>query len=403
MDVITAMVARQVAAVLRVLVRAGAASLRALLRLCALLTAMAQAWLNRVEAKKAELALAEARRAHAADRWRAAFEAAPLGMAKVGADGRLEAVNSAFSALLGEPERAVTGRRLSAFVYPDDLDVLEAGAGKAEVRMVCSGGRLRWCELASSAVAPAPGEPGYTLVNVVDITHHKRSQAALRDLATRDPLSGLANRRWFEVQLAQHVRMCSDQGPRGALLVMDLDNFKAVNDTLGHQAGDRLVIEVAVTLRRHLRDQDVIARLGGDEFAVVLREGDRRAAEAVARKLVLAVRDEVVVRGAGAPEVTVSVGVAPFDMLALVPGDDVGAAGRAMVRAADTALYSVKASGRNGYSVAGSPDGPHHARRRVADLTAQGEGPARSSMTAPSAGRGSEQAAVARRAHSRSS
>ncbi|HET9061284.1 MAG TPA: diguanylate cyclase [Acidimicrobiales bacterium] len=373
MDVITAMVARRAVAALNLSVRAAAAALRAFLRTLALLTALAQAWLNRAEAKKAELSLSEARRLHAADRWRAAFEAAPLGMAKVGPDGRLEAVNSAFSALLGEPERAVTGRRLNAFVYPDDLEVLEAATGKAEVRMVCAGGRLRWCELASSVVQASPGEPGYTLVNVVDITHHKRSQAALRDLATRDPLSGLANRRWFEVQLAQHVRLCSEQGPRGALLVLDLDNFKAVNDTLGHQAGDRLVIEVAVTLRRHLRDKDVIARLGGDEFAVVLRDGDRRAAEAVARKLVLAVRDEVLVAAAGALEVTVSVGVAPFDMLALVPSHDVVAAGRGMVRAADTALYSVKASGRNGYSVAGSPEGPHHARRRVADLTAASE------------------------------
>jgi len=219
--------------------------------------------------------------------------------------------------------------------------------------------------MVSSVLRDAQGRAENVLVNVVDITRHKRSQAALRDLATRDPLSGLANRRWFELQLAHHLRTCADEGPRGALLVMDLDNFKAVNDTLGHQAGDRLVIEVAVTLRRHLRDRDLVARLGGDEFAIVLHDGDAWAAEAVARKLVLAVRDEVWtdLRDGG---VTMSVGVAPFE---LVPGS--GA--REALKAADAAMYAVKRSGRHGYAVVGAADGPHHARRRrpVPDLSAR--------------------------------
>ncbi len=319
--------------------------------------------------------------------------AAPLGMAKVSLDGRLEELNPAFCALLGEPERALLGRRLSALVYPDDLDALQAlersgaprtsGAAKGEVRLVCAGGRLRWCELAASVLRDAQGQAEKVLVNVVDITRHKRSQAALRDLATRDPLSGLANRRWFELQLAHHLRTCAEEGPRGALLVMDLDNFKAVNDTLGHQAGDRLVIEVAVTLRRHLRDRDLVARLGGDEFAVVLQDGDARAAEAVARKLVLAVRDEVTTDGGGGPGggVTVSVGVAPFQRLSGPGPQGAGAretgaretGAREAIKAADAAMYAVKRSGRNGYAVVGSAEGPRHARPRRgrADLSAR--------------------------------
>jgi diguanylate cyclase (GGDEF)-like protein len=206
----------------------------------------------------------------------------------------------------------------------------------------------------------ADGRPQHVLVYVVDITRHKRSQAALRDLATRDPLSGLANRRWFELQLASHLRTCATEGPRGALVVMDLDNFKRVNDTLGHQAGDRLVIEVAVTLRKHLRDRDLVARLGGDEFAVVLHDGDYWAAESVARKLVLAVRDEV---NNGESGVTVSMGVTPFDLVSVANTRDA-------LRSADAAMYTVKRSGRNGYAVAGASDGPHHARSR-ADLAAR--------------------------------
>jgi diguanylate cyclase (GGDEF)-like protein/PAS domain S-box-containing protein len=335
------------------------------------LSGLLEHWSQRLEVLRAASRLASARRARAADRWRAAFEAAPLGMAKVSLDGRLEAVNPAFCALLGEPERALLGRRFSALVYPDDLEVLEPtgtqgakGQVKGEVRLVCAGGRLCWCELASSVLRDARGRAENVLVNVVDITRHKRSQAALRDLATRDPLSGLANRRWFELQLAGHTRACAEEGPRGALLVMDLDNFKVVNDTLGHQAGDRLVIEVALTLRRNLRDRDLVARLGGDEFAIVLSDGDARAAEAVARKLVLAVRDEVTTDQTDGG-VTMSVGVAAFELLPTLRA-------REALRQADAAMYTVKRSGRNGYAVVGAA-GPHHARPRrpVADLSAR--------------------------------
>lgn len=274
-------------------------------------------------------------------------------------DGRVQAVNPALTQLLGEPSSVLVGRRLSSLVHPDDLAELAGpgdpgsapGVARAAVRLLCSGGRLRWCQVDSALVKDARGRPGHVVVCVVDITRHKQSQAALRDLATRDPLSGLANRRWFELQLARHLRLCSDDGPRGALLLLDLDNFKAVNDTLGHQAGDRLVMGTAATLRRHLRDGDVVARLGGDEFAVVLRHGSPEDAETVARKLVAAVREEVCAGGPASgpqasPPVTVSVGVAPF---AYYPGEGAGQ----VLEAADSALYSVKRAGRNGYALAG--------------------------------------------------
>jgi diguanylate cyclase (GGDEF)-like protein/PAS domain S-box-containing protein len=312
------------------------------------------------------------------------FEVAPLAMAKVSTDGRLESVNTALCSLLGEPERVLVGRRLSALVYPDDRSVL-AGAGhpgrsgrgpaRAEVRLVCAGGRLRWCELTSHLVRDLNGSPEYVLTSVVDITRHKRSEAALRDLATRDPLTGMANRRWFELDLAQHLRSCATGGSRGALLVVDIDRFKHVNDTLGHQVGDRLVIEVATTMRRHLRDQDLVARLGGDEFAVVLHEGDAGAAEAVARKLVRAVRDEVktagdeVGRAPSAPRtsappavVTVSVGVAALEhfVVAGMPCPS----GPELLRLADDAMYMVKRAGRDGYALAGNGTPQVHSRGR---------------------------------------
>lgn len=370
---------------------AAAALLRTWLAVTTFFARLLQAWGQKVESRRATVSLAAARNARESDRWRTAFEAAPLGMAKVSLEGRLEAVNSAWRTLLGQPERALLGRRLSAFVYPDDLAALGGpgnpggpakGVAKAEVRLVCADGHLRWCELASSMVRDANSRAEYVLVSAVDITRHKQSQAALRDLATRDPLSGLANRRWFELQLAQHLRVCVEDAPRGALLAIDLDHFKEVNDTLGHEAGDRLLVEVALSLRQHLRDQDVVARLGGDEFAVILREGDRWAAEAVARKLVLAVRDEVAAaaddaaaadEGGAGPRmgVTISVGVAAFELLGTTADLAGGTVARDALKVADTAMYSVKRSGRNGYAVAGTGEGPHHARRRadVPDLS----------------------------------
>ena len=231
-----------VVAVLRVALMATAALSRALESLSA-----------RPRPRRVAGALLAARDAQAKDRWRSAFEAAPLGMAKVNPEGRLEEVNPALCTLLGEARADLVGRRLSALVYPGDLAVLGAqgnpakarGVARAEVRLLCPGGRLRWCELSSALVHGPGGRPDHVLVHVVDITRHKASQATLRDLATRDPLSGLANRRWFELQLGLHVQACADGAAKGALIVIDLDDFKSVNDSLGHPAGDRLLSEVA--------------------------------------------------------------------------------------------------------------------------------------------------------------
>jgi len=161
--------------------------------------------------------LLAAQTAKLSNRWRAAFEAAPsrwprsAGGPSGGSEPRLLCPPR-------EPERAVVGRRLSALVYPDDLSEL-AGPGDRE--------RPRWpksrCALCAPVAACAvrtgllAGARRRRATStragvVVDITRHKRSQAALRDLATRDPLSGLANRRWFELQLARHLRTCATDG-----------------------------------------------------------------------------------------------------------------------------------------------------------------------------------------------
>ncbi|HEX6781524.1 MAG TPA: diguanylate cyclase [Solirubrobacterales bacterium] len=156
--------------------------------------------------------------------------------------------------------------------------------------------------------------------------------------ARQDSLTGLGNRRRFEEDLAAAMARGRRDGSRGALLVLDLDHFKQVNDSQGHPAGDRLIEEIAGVLRRRTRESDSLARLGGDEFAVILprcsREEARLAAEAIADE----VRNHSSETGAG--PVTVSIGVTMF-------GDDPRTSVATVVSEADAAMYGAKDDGRD--------------------------------------------------------
>ena len=173
-----------------------------------------------------------------------------------------------------------------------------------------------------------------------------RAEKALRDaeqrarqLAERDPLTGIWNRRWFEVELRSVLGHLADDAG-GALLVVDVDHFKLINDTAGHQAGDRVLIAVARALVDAVPDPGSVSRIGGDEFAVVVPRGDRASIERMAAAVVGAVRDASV--HAGTALVTASVGVALF---ADLPADD--RTGQTVLVRADEALYAAKRAGRD--------------------------------------------------------
>jgi diguanylate cyclase (GGDEF)-like protein len=162
----------------------------------------------------------------------------------------------------------------------------------------------------------------------------------LRHLADTDPLTGLRNRRSFDSELERQVAQVARYGPGGALLVLDLDHLKQVNDTQGHRAGDEIITSVTDVLRRRLRDTDIISRLGGDEFGVILPRATQAEAGQVADALVEAVRGHVPVSpGKHARRMTVSVGVAMFD----TPG----LSGKDMLLRADRAMYHAKQAGRD--------------------------------------------------------
>jgi diguanylate cyclase (GGDEF)-like protein/PAS domain S-box-containing protein len=306
----------------------------------------------------------EAGRREAERRFRAAFEHAPIGVCVLdfhGDDpGQWVTVNPALARLLGYEREELLGHRISAILHPEELDVtrkrlaaLVAGEEEritAECRMVHAGGHLVWVLVTVAAVPDEAGRPAYGIGQIVDITERKRFEGQLQYLADHDALTGLFNRRRFEEELDRALASAERYRHRGAVLVLDLDGFKHVNDTLGHPVGDELIARLASTLRDELRESDVIARLGGDEFGVILPESSESEATAVAAKLLRAVeRDGIVADSTGHARVTASVGLATFD------GAD-GLSAEELLVEADIAMYDAKEAGRNRAATAERPE-----------------------------------------------
>ncbi|GAA4911567.1 diguanylate cyclase (GGDEF)-like protein [Stackebrandtia albiflava] len=188
---------------------------------------------------------------------------------------------------------------------------------------------------------------GQAAVAVGNVLSHRE----VRRLSLTDPLTGLWNYRYLQVSLAREVERAGRFHRRAAVIVIDLDKFKHVNDTFGHLAGDAVLTEVATRVAAEIRDVDLAFRYGGEEFVILLPETEAAGAERVAQRLWQAVRDTPVAvpSGAGQPErripVTVSLGIAVFPD----HGDD----GAQVLSAADGALYAAKAAGRDTWRVAG--------------------------------------------------
>ena len=280
------------------------------------------------------------------------FADAPHGVAVLTPDGTVLQVNGAMLAITGISEDEVQDQRLAG---PGTLGGVELADHLAEV-MSRSGGRVDtpWSlhhvnghevhvTLSSRALLGESGADDVVLVNVVDVSERHHYEQRLAHLADHDVLTGLANRRRFDERLQEHLDHCARYGPTGALLLLDLDHFKEVNDTLGHGAGDQLIISTAALLKSGVRSTDVVARLGGDEFAVLLTEGDRAAAETVASSIVDRIREYTATLDGTRRRVTASVGVVTLqaarehavDLLAL----------------ADMTMYDAKDAGRDGYVV----------------------------------------------------
>lgn len=290
----------------------------------------------------------------AEQRFRLAFEQAAVGMALVAPDGRFLRVNRALCDLVGYAAQDLVSKTFQEITHPEDLDLdlefvrrMLAGELRTytmEKRYFHADGHTVWVLLSVSLVRGDDGEPRYFISQIQDITERRQLEQRLSFLADHDEMTGLPNRRRLREELERAVAFAQRYEQAGALLILDLDNFKQVNDTLGHHVGDSLVREVAGRLRGRLRATDVLARIGGDEFAVLLPQVNAAQAERVARDLVGTVGGGCHLVDGAVVETSASLGVALYE-----PGWEFDPEG--LLMHADRAMYEAKNAGGNRHSV----------------------------------------------------
>jgi diguanylate cyclase (GGDEF)-like protein/PAS domain S-box-containing protein len=284
-------------------------------------------------------------------RFEAAFTSAPIGMALIDMDGRWLQVNDALCRITGQTRNVFEASTLRDITHPDDIDrdadvmreLLDGRIPSAQVekRYRHVWGHYLWVLLTVSLVRDDRGRPLYIVAQVQDISERKELAARLEYLLDHDFLTGLFNRRRFQQELDHEAERVARFGANAAVLMIDLDNFKDVNDAFGHKAGDDLLKGVAGALRHRMRQTDVVARVGGDEFAMLLPEADVDQAQIVANGIVKTLSRQVAVLGEQSIHITASVGVALFD----------GLTAAQVLEFADLAMYEAKQAGRNGVAV----------------------------------------------------
>jgi diguanylate cyclase (GGDEF)-like protein/PAS domain S-box-containing protein len=274
-------------------------------------------------------------------------------VAVIDLDFRFISVNPSFSRITGYSEEEVVGLNSSLLdsaqhspeFYRRVRDILERTghwAGEMWQRRKDDEEFLGWIEM--SEVRDSLGARSHFVAVVNDITDKKRAEQELRYLANYDTLTGLPNRALLSERLGRAIIRARRQETRVAVLFLDLDRFKDINDSLGHAAGDRLLKAAAARLQSTVSASDTVARLGGDEFTVVLEDVESLVAvERMARDVLAAFSTPLEVDERHDVSITPSLGISLYPDHALVPTD--------LLKFADTAMYQAKAEGRNTYQV----------------------------------------------------
>jgi diguanylate cyclase (GGDEF)-like protein/PAS domain S-box-containing protein len=280
----------------------------------------------------------------------------PAGVCLLDDDGLFVEVNEAFAELLGFPQTELLQTKYADLVHPDDTEAEQEGRAqvlasqvplvRAEHRLVRRDGAVVWALITTRRFE----EDGlaYSLSAIEDITARKVAEDQLVVLALHDSLTGLPNRRLLLDRLERALARSRRNGRDIAVLFLDVDHLKRVNDELGHEAGDELLRTVAKNLLSVVRDIDTVARLGGDEFVVVCEQiGTTEELEGLALRTLEAIRIPLVLP-TGALTITASIGIVSPGSPTDRPQD--------LLRAADAAMYRAKRGGRGRYVVDVRPD-----------------------------------------------
>jgi diguanylate cyclase (GGDEF)-like protein/PAS domain S-box-containing protein len=292
--------------------------------------------------KEAEDAL---RAAH--ERFQSAFANAPIGMAMVDVEGRILEANPALGTIVGLDLAEMAGADMCQFTHPDDRESTSAemrrlvGSGadgyQIEKRYLHREGREVWVSVSVSCVRDDDGKLLYLIAQVEDVTERRALRERLAYAAIHDPLTSLPNRELFMDRLEMTLRRAARSRHQVAVIFLDLDRFKLINDSLGHDVGDRILCAVADRLSGVMRASDTLARFGGDEFTVLCGEvNDERDALEVAQRLVQAMGEPLALPS-GETFVSLSVGIAL--------SRDGSESGAELLRNADVAMYRAKERG----------------------------------------------------------
>ncbi|HQT29896.1 MAG TPA: EAL domain-containing protein [Thiobacillus sp.] len=293
--------------------------------------------------KAAETALADSTL-----RLQTIIEAEPECVKQLAADGTLLQMNRAgLDMIEADSADQVVGRKVSGIIAPASRKdfmlltqrVFAGGQGTLAFEIIGLKGSRRWLETHAVPLRDTQGKITSLLSITRDITERKAASERIQHLAHHDALTGLANRALLHERLAQAILLAQRKNEPLAVIFIDLDRFKHVNDSLGHQAGDRLLLEVAHRLQTCVRTSDTLARLGGDEFILVLLDitGTHDATHVV-QKIFAALQQPFLLEGR---ELTVT----PSIGISLFPED--GRNADELIRNADTAMYQAKEAGRN--------------------------------------------------------
>ena len=283
-------------------------------------------------------------------RFEAGFEQSAIGTAIVDLQGRAVRINQAVCDLLGRPKEDLVGRRWAQYTHPDDIPLMDIlveklAAGEStyadERRYVRPDGSVVWAATHVSIVRDSVGTPLYFFSHLLDVTDLKKLGNELAHRAMHDELTGLPNRALLADRLDQSLARSSRNHKPVNVMFLDIDNFKEINDSLGHSAGDELLVHVAGQIRGAIRPDDTVSRFGGDEFVIVCEGASDAEVGTIGSRVLEAVKIPAQL-GIGEVRVTGSMGITT-SVLTSTP--------ETMLQSADFAMYRAKGLGPGSIAV----------------------------------------------------